>query len=68
MTSHNEKDNHPFLLLAQWTPYGHGLIMVENYDIYYKTGPLSENTYRITKTAVPGVIFNGFPDWLYEGK
>jgi inactive dipeptidyl peptidase 10 len=42
--------------------------MVYNYDIYYKTGPKSAQSYRITKTAIPGVIYNGVPDWLYEGK
>ena len=41
--------------------------MVYNYDIYYKTGPKSAQSYRITKTAVPGIIYNGVPDWLYEG-
>lgn len=42
--------------------------MVYNYDIYYKTGPKSAQSYRITKNAVPGIIYNGVPDWLYEGE
>lgn len=42
--------------------------MVYNYDIYYKTGPKSAQSYRITKNAVPGIIYNGVPDWLYEGR
>lgn len=42
--------------------------MVYNYDIYYKTGPKSAQSYRITKTALTGVIYNGVPDWLYEGE
>jgi inactive dipeptidyl peptidase 10 len=58
----------PFLLHAQFTPRGHSIVMVYNYDIYYKTGPKSAQSYRITKTAIPGVIYNGVPDWLYEGK
>lgn len=57
----------PFLLHAQFTPRGHSLVMVYNYDIYYKTGPKSAQSFRITKTAVPGIIYNGVPDWLYEG-
>lgn len=57
----------PFLLYAQFTPRGHSLVMVYNYDIYYKTGPKSAQSYRITKTAIPGIIYNGVPDWLYEG-
>lgn len=57
----------PFLLHAQFTPRGHSLVMVYNYDIYYKTGPKSAQSYRITKTALPSIIYNGVPDWLYEG-
>lgn len=41
--------------------------MVQNYDIYYKTSPTSNIEYRVTNTAVPGILSNGFPDWLYEG-
>jgi hypothetical protein len=41
--------------------------MVYNYDIYYKTGPKSVQSYRITSTGIPGTIYNGVPDWLYEG-
>lgn len=52
---------------AQFTPRGHSIVMVYNYDIYYKTGPKAAQTYRITKTGAPGVIYNGVPDWLYEG-
>lgn len=57
----------PFLLHAQFTPRGHSLVMVHTYDIYYKTGPKSAQSYRITNTAKPGIIYNGVPDWLYEG-
>lgn len=58
----------PFLLHAQFTPRGHSLIIVYNYDIYYMSGPHSQQAYRITKSASPGHIYNGVPDWLYEGK
>lgn len=68
LTPYPEKDSHPYLLLAQWTPRGHGLVMVQDYDIYYKTGPISNTAYRVTNTAVPGILSNGVPDWLYEGK
>lgn len=68
LTPYPEKDIHPYLLLAQWTPRGHGLVMVQNYDIYYSTGPMSNVGYRVTSNAVPGILSNGVPDWLYEGK
>lgn len=60
-------EEHPYLLLAEWSPRGHGLIMVQDYDIYFRPSPTSPHWYRITDTAVPGVISNGVPDWLYEG-
>lgn len=41
--------------------------MVQDYDIYFRPSPTSPHWYRITDTAVPGVISNGVPDWLYEG-
>lgn len=56
----------PYLLHAQFTPNGHSLVMVYNYDVYFRTGPKSATTYRVTKSGVPGVIYNGIPDWLYE--
>lgn len=57
----------PSLLLATWTPKGHGLITVKDYDIYYRPAPRSSTGYRVTDTGVPGTIHNGVPDWLYEG-
>lgn len=63
-----EDNGHPFLLLAEWAPRGHGIVMVHNYDIYYRPGPNSVHGYRITYTAIPGVVSHGVPDWLYEGK
>ncbi|KAI4494363.1 hypothetical protein M0802_009046 [Mischocyttarus mexicanus] len=58
LTPHPEKEVHPYLLLAKWTPRGHGLVMVQDYDIYYRTGPLSNTGYRVTDTAVPGILSN----------
>ncbi|XP_076391296.1 dipeptidyl peptidase 10 isoform X3 [Megachile rotundata] len=66
LTPHPEKEAHPYLLLAKWTPRGHGLVMVQDYDIYYLPGPTSNTGYRVTNTAVPGILSNGLPDWLYE--
>ncbi|XP_063905183.1 inactive dipeptidyl peptidase 10 isoform X2 [Zophobas morio] len=61
-----ETEEHPYLLLAEWAPRGHGLVMVQDYDIYYRKSPTSHTGYRITSTAVPGVVSHGVPDWLYE--
>ncbi|XP_039298265.1 dipeptidyl aminopeptidase-like protein 6 [Nilaparvata lugens] len=62
-----DDSDHPYLLHAEWTPRGHGLLMVYNYDIYYKPSPdKHEKSFRVSSTAVPGVVSNGAPDWLYE--
>ncbi|KAI7815344.1 DPP10, partial [Rhyzopertha dominica] len=61
-----EVDGHPYLLAAKWMEKGHGIVMVYDYDIYYRPSPTSHQWYRITNTAIPGVIGNGVPDWLYE--
>lgn len=52
---------------AQFTPEGNALIMVCNYDIYYRRTPRASETYRVTNDAMPDIIYNGVPDWLYEG-
>ncbi|KAL1115092.1 hypothetical protein AAG570_007123 [Ranatra chinensis] len=59
-------DEHPYLLHAQWTPVGHGIVLVHDYDVFYRPSPKSPHAFRVSKTAVPGVIYNGIPDWLYE--
>jgi hypothetical protein len=41
--------------------------MVYNYDIYYILSPRQVQSYRVTNTAVPGIVSNGVTDWLYEG-
>lgn len=63
-----DDDEWPHLLYAQFTPRGHSIVMVYNYDIYFRSGPRSIQCYRVTKNGLPGIIYNGVPDWLYEGK
>lgn len=40
--------------------------MIVNNDIYMKVTPTSAEEVAITTTGVPGVIYNGIPDWLYQ--
>lgn len=63
----DDQDTHPYLELAKWTNQGHGLIAILDHDIYYMTDPTRSISYRVSDTAIPGVLFNGVPDWLYEG-
>ncbi|KAJ8676922.1 hypothetical protein QAD02_012709, partial [Eretmocerus hayati] len=66
VSPNSDTEPHPYLLKVQWTPRGHGLIIIQDYDIYYKIGPLSNIAYRVTNTGIPGIVSNGFPNWLYE--
>ncbi|XP_075212490.1 venom dipeptidyl peptidase 4-like [Lycorma delicatula] len=52
--------------LLEWSPVGHALVYVMDNDLYYqhKPGPLAAD--RITHTGLPGVVYNGIADWVYE--
>ncbi|XP_064553883.1 uncharacterized protein Dpp10 isoform X2 [Drosophila montana] len=64
---HNrQQDEWPYLHYARFTSAGNALIWVHNYDIYYRQEVRASHAYRITHDAVPGVVYNGIPDWLYE--
>jgi hypothetical protein len=63
-----EPDIHPFLQHVVWAPRGNALAFVYRNDIYYKSSALASHVYRVTNTGRQGVVFNGIPDWLYEGK
>ncbi|XP_045540478.1 inactive dipeptidyl peptidase 10 isoform X1 [Papilio machaon] len=56
----------PLLQYAEWSPVGSSLVFVHDNDIYYKPRILKTLVCRITNTGIPGVIFNGVPDFLYE--
>lgn len=48
-------------------------VFVYENDVYFKNGPDSSDlTVRVTDTGStdenPVVVYNGIPDWLYEGK
>ncbi|XP_065218302.1 inactive dipeptidyl peptidase 10 isoform X2 [Planococcus citri] len=50
---------------VSWAGNTNNLILVENNDIYVKY-EINHREVRITSTGVPGVIYNGVPDWLYQ--
>ncbi|KYQ52768.1 Venom dipeptidyl peptidase 4 [Trachymyrmex zeteki] len=56
------------LQLATWAPRGNALIYVHQNNIYYRPDAEVANDYQITNTGVFGTIYNGVPDWVYEGK
>ena len=42
------------------------LIVFEN-DIYLRQSPTEQVDVKLTSTGKPDVIYNGIPDWLYQG-
>lgn len=67
--SWREDDVHaPLLQYATWSPDGIAVAFVHDNDVYYKPRVNGSLICRITKTGVPGVVFNGVPDWLYENE
>ncbi|XP_039280693.1 venom dipeptidyl peptidase 4-like [Nilaparvata lugens] len=53
--------------IARFVTKSNAVIYVINNDIYYAEPPYSPNTVvRLTFTGVPGIIFNGVCDWVYD--
>lgn len=57
-----------FLQLASWAPRGNALVYVYQNNIYYRPEAEMAVDYQITDTGVVGTIYNGVPDWVYEGE
>ncbi|KAK5646379.1 hypothetical protein RI129_004843 [Pyrocoelia pectoralis] len=59
--------NQEHLQYAVWAPKGVGVAYVFRNNIYYVQDLLDITTPRqITTDGVPGIIYNGVPDWVYE--
>ena len=56
----------PRLQHAAWLGNTTALVMVTENDIYVRGSPDSMEHTRLTETGVPGIIYNGVPDWLYQ--
>lgn len=53
---------------AEWLGNSTALIIITENDIYLRQSPADEEDIRLTHTGVPGLIYNGITDWLYQGK
>ena len=58
----------PHLEYFAWSPKGNGFVYVFRGNIYFKPSVESKKVFPITTGAIPKVITNGIPDWVYEGK
>lgn len=54
--------------LAVWGPVGNALFFVYANNIYYKTNVTTDEVIQLTTDGVFTVLYNGVPDWVYEGK
>lgn len=51
---------------ATWLGNTTTLLMISENDIYLRISPSATEDARLTDTGVPGVVYNGVPDWLYQ--
>lgn len=52
---------------AEWLGKTTALIIVSENDIYLRQSPTDEEDIRLTHTGIPGIVYNGITDWLYQG-
>ncbi|KAK6623027.1 hypothetical protein RUM43_008879 [Polyplax serrata] len=50
---------------ATWLGNTTALAIINNNNIFVRDSPVGKDT-QITITGLPGVIYNGVPDWLYQ--
>jgi dipeptidyl-peptidase-4 len=56
------------LQLVRLAPVGNALVFVLDNDIYYRSSSsYSAEEKRVTFNGIPGILYNGVPDWVYEG-
>lgn len=58
----------PFLQYAKFSEPENSIVIVYKNNIYYSQGSRFTEVFQISNDGVPGTIYNGIPDWLYEGK
>ena len=53
--------------LVVWAPEGNGFVYVHRNNIYYRPTAASVAEVQLTQSGIPGLIYHGIPDWVYEG-
>jgi hypothetical protein len=53
---------------VEWAGPPGGVVLVRDNDLYYSPPPGTGPVLQLTRTGVPGVVFNGVTDWLYRGQ
>lgn len=65
---HSSKVQRTRLQYATWLGNTTALLIVVDNDIYLKNSPADETDHRLTVTGQPDLVYNGVPDWLYQGE
>lgn len=65
---HSPKVQRTRLQYASWLGNTSALLIVVDNDMYVKRSPSDEVDNRITDTGQPDLVYNGVPDWLYQGE
>ena len=47
---------------------GNSFAYVYRCNIYFRPSVKSDKVFPITTDGRPGLVFNGIPDWVYEGE
>ena len=55
-----------YLQHAVFVPGG-GIVFVKQNNIFYKPNMTSGPVHQVTISGIPGTVYNGVADWLYEG-
>jgi hypothetical protein len=53
---------------VEWAGPSGGVVLVRDNDLFYSPPPGTGPVLQLTRTGVPGVVFNGVTDWLYRGQ
>jgi len=56
------------LQLVKWAPTKNALAFVRANNIFYKAAADANIINKLTTDGDPGRIYNGVPDWVYEGE
>lgn len=60
-------NNDVLLQYATWGPVGNSVVFVSRNNIFYRANVSQKNVVAITSDGALGHVYNGIPDWVYEG-
>ena len=53
---------------CKWSPRGSSLVYVYQNDLYLVSDVTNGQSRRLTNDGAFNLIYNGIPDWTYQGK